>query len=94
MKKIITLVTAVCALGSFQTYAQKSYATLSGKLTNKNSDFLMIVNIPIKEDGSERGWNILRYAEIETGSYILYDGKEQKDIYLKNGFLTLTYGRL
>jgi thiol-disulfide isomerase/thioredoxin len=86
MKKIITLVTAVCALGSFQTYAQKSYATLSGKLTNKNSDFLMIVNntykkkMVLKEDGT-----FSDTLKIETGSYILYDGKEQKDIYLKNG---------
>ena len=65
----------------------KDYATLSGKITNKNSDSLTIrkkaysKKIQVAEDGTFKDT-----LKVEPGIYTLYDGTEATSIYLKNGF--------
>ncbi len=65
----------------------KDYVTLSGKITNKNSDSLMVrtreysKTIKVNEDGTFKDT-----LKVETGLYFLYDGNESTHVFLKNGF--------
>ncbi len=68
------------------------YATLSGTIQNPNSDSLMVRSktysktIAVASDGSFNDT-----LKLTPDIYRLFDGKEQTNIYLKNGFdLTLT----
>lgn len=69
----------------------KNYVTFSGKITNQNSDSLIIGSrtdrnfkkrISVAEDGSFS--DTLKIAE--SGSFYVYDGKESTSLYLKNGY--------
>jgi len=86
MKKIVFLLTALASLSAIQVQAQKNYAAISGKIANKNSDSLMIMGdkfrkkIAVKQDGT-----FSDTLKVVAGSYFLFDGKQQKYIYLKNG---------
>lgn len=63
------------------------YVTLSGKITNKNSDSLVIAQreiikkIKVNSDGT-----FSDTLKVKEGSYVLFDGKENTNIYLKNGY--------
>lgn len=65
----------------------KDYATLSGKITNKNSDSVTIrgtsysKTISVNEDGTFKDT-----LKVETGLYSLFDGVEYASLFLKNGF--------
>ncbi len=65
----------------------KDYVTLSGKITNKNSDSLLVRSrtysktISVEEDGSFKDT-----LKLETGMYNLFDGEESTMVFLKNGF--------
>lgn len=65
----------------------KDYVTLSGKITEKNSDSLAVVTrgfsktIKVNEDGTFKDT-----LKVETGLYTLYDGKESTSVFLKNGY--------
>ena len=65
----------------------KDYVSLSGNITDKNSDSVVIRSrnysktIPVNEDGSFRDT-----LKIETGQYTFYDGGESASVFLKNGF--------
>ena len=65
----------------------KDYVTISGKITNKNSDSLVIRKSPysktikVREDGTFKDT-----LKVEPGVYTLYDGTEATSIYLRNGF--------
>jgi thiol-disulfide isomerase/thioredoxin len=65
----------------------KDYVTLSGKITNKNSDSLLIrkksysKRIQVSDDGT-----FSDTLKVEPGIYSLYDGTEATSIYLNNGF--------
>ncbi|MCF7568584.1 TlpA family protein disulfide reductase [Sabulilitoribacter arenilitoris] len=65
----------------------KDYVTLSGIITDKNSDSLVVKNrtyskaIQVSEDGSFKDT-----LKVETGLYLLYDGNESTLVFLKNGF--------
>lgn len=70
----------------------KNYVSLSGQITDKNSDSVVIRNrtysktIPVNEDGS-----FSDTLKVETGTYSFYDGGESTSIFLKNGYdLTIT----
>ncbi|GAB1855565.1 TlpA disulfide reductase family protein [Flavobacteriaceae bacterium MHTCC 0001] len=90
MKNILYLFTILCVL-SCKT-EPKDYVTFSGKITNKNSDSLLIRSrtytktIPVSEDGTFNDT-----LKLETGIYNIFDGKESSLVFLKNGFdLNLT----
>jgi len=65
----------------------KDYVSISGKITDKNSDSVVIRSrtysktIPVNEDGS-----FSDTLKVETGEYSFYDGGESTTVFLKNGF--------
>ena len=87
MKKLIYLAVTVLTFIGCQEKEPKDYVTLSGIITNQNTDSLIIRSrtfskkINVNEDGT-----FSDTLKIENGNYSLYDGKEQTSVYLKNGF--------
>ena len=67
--------------------APKDYVTLSGKITDKNSDSVMVrtrtysKTIKVDENGI-----FSDTLKVETGTYNFYDGSESTSIFLKNGY--------
>jgi len=74
------------AIGSCKT-EPKDYVSISGNITDKNSDSVVIKSrtysktIPVNEDGS-----FIDTLKVETGEYSFYDGGESAAVFLKNGF--------
>jgi len=92
MKKITIVVSAVLLMLSCKPEAPKDYVTLSGTITNPNSDSLIVAQrqilktIKVNEDGT-----FSDTLKVNPGTYVLFDGTEQTRVYLKNGFdLNLT----
>ena len=87
MKKIIYVLAIAIAVISCKEEAPKDYVTLNGKITNQNSDSLIVRSrtysktINVSPDGT-----FSDTLKVETGSYNLFDGSESTTIYLKNGF--------
>lgn len=87
MKKLIYAFSIALVVLSCTEEAPKDYVTLSGTITNKNSDSLIVRSrtyskkINVKADGT-----FSDTLKVETGTYSLYDGSESTNIYLKNGF--------
>ncbi|GAA3655753.1 TlpA family protein disulfide reductase [Flavivirga jejuensis] len=85
MKKIL-LFTLTIALAACEN-APKDYATLSGKITNKNSDSLVvrtrtyIKTIKVNDDGT-----FSDTLKVISGVHNLFDGKESTNMFLENGF--------
>ncbi|WKK66141.1 TlpA disulfide reductase family protein [Lutimonas zeaxanthinifaciens] len=85
MKKIAYLL-VVLAVAACQN-EPKDYVTISGQITDKNSDSVVIRSrtysktIPVDENGS-----FSDTLKVETGTYNFYDGGESTSIFLKNGF--------
>ncbi len=85
MKKIIYFLVAL-SIASCKN-EPKDYVSISGNITDKNSDSVVIRSrtysktIPVKEDGS-----FSDTLKIATGVYSFYDGGESASIFLKNGF--------
>lgn len=85
MKKLLVLASAI-AITACKT-EPKDYVTLSGTITNKNSDSLVIRNqtfsrtIKVNPDGTFKDT-----LKVEPGLYGLFDGKEATTLFLKNGF--------
>lgn len=92
MKKLV-LALSILAVVACKEEAPKDYVTLSGKIENKNSDSLFVVQgrafsktIKLNEDGT-----FSDTLKVKTGSYIFHDGNESTNIFLKNGYdLNLT----
>ncbi len=65
----------------------KDYVTLSGTLTNQNSDLLIVAQREIlktiKVDAEGKFSDTLK---VESGNYILFDGKNRINLYLENGY--------
>ncbi len=85
MKKLLLL---VCALAVVACKTEpKDYVTLSGKITDKNSDSLVIRSqtysktITVNSDGTFNDT-----LKVEPGLYNLFDGKEATTLFLKNGY--------
>ncbi|NMH89525.1 TlpA family protein disulfide reductase [Flavivirga algicola] len=84
MKKILFLALAIATIACEN--APKDYATLSGKITNKNSDSLVVrtrtysKTIKVSDDGT-----FSDTLKIESGVYNFFDGKEMAFMFLKNG---------
>lgn len=90
IKKIIYLLLTL-AIMSCQN-EPKDYVSISGQITDKNSDSVVIRNrtysktIAVNEDGS-----FSDTLKVETGIYSFYYGGESTSIFLKNGYdLTVT----
>ena len=87
MKKSIYVLALALAVAACKEEAPKDYVTLSGRITNQNSDSLIVAQrgiiktIKVDKDGS-----FLDTLKVESGNYILFDGKEQAALYLKNGY--------
>lgn len=88
LKKWLLLATLVLAIISCNE-SQKDYVTFSGKITNKNSDSLLIRSnerpfykvIKVNEDGSFKDT-----LSVEPGIYNLFDGGEYTNLFFKNGY--------
>ncbi|MCB4797750.1 TlpA family protein disulfide reductase [Neotamlana laminarinivorans] len=85
MKKLLLLSVAIAAMACKQE--PKDYVTLSGKITNKNSDSLLVRSrtysktIQVNENGT-----FTDTLKVEPGVYNFFDGVESTSIFLKNGF--------
>ncbi|CAM1368408.1 Thiol-disulfide isomerase or thioredoxin [Tenacibaculum sediminilitoris] len=87
MKKLVYLLVISIALVSCKK-EQKDYVTFSGKITNKNSDSVVISNpqfkfnkvITVDENGMFKDT-----MKVKDGFYRLFDGKEATTLYLQNG---------
>lgn len=86
MKKIL-LALCVISLFACQEDAPKDYVTLSGTITNQNSDSLIVRNrdysksITVKDDGT-----FSDTLKVEAGIYSIFDGSESTSLFLKNGY--------
>ncbi|SFN69516.1 Redoxin [Bizionia echini] len=86
MKKTLIFVAAL-ALFACKEEAPKDYVTFSGKITNKNSDSLVVrtrdysKTIQVNNDGT-----FSDTLKVDAGIYNLFDGAESTSIFLKNGF--------
>ena len=87
MKKLLILCSAFAIAIVSCKEEPKDYVTLSGKITNKNSDSLVVrargfsKAIQVSDDGTFNDT-----LKVETGLYFLYDGSESTHVFLKNGF--------
>ncbi len=85
MKKISLLLVAILIASC--TNEPKDYVTLSGKITDKSSDSVVVrtrtfsKTIAVNEDGT-----FSDTLKIEAGVFNFYDGNESTNIFLKNGF--------
>ena len=85
MKKILLLTLAFAIIACKEE--PKDYVTLSGKITDKSSDSIVVRSrtysktIQVKSDGTFKDT-----LKVEAGVYNLYDGNESTSIFLKNGF--------
>ncbi len=87
MKRLICLLSIVALTASVEASAQKKYMTLSGKITNKNSDSLVVRSRKFsKKIKVNAGGFFSDTLKVEKGYYSLFDGKEQTPVYLENGF--------
>lgn len=94
MKKIVYLIIATLIVVACKN-DPKDYVTFSGKITNANSDSLVVVNpqlgykkvINVSEDGSFKDT-----LKIPDSKLLLFDGKERISLFLDNGDdVNLTY---
>jgi thiol-disulfide isomerase/thioredoxin len=85
MKKFLLLTAAIAIIACKQE--PKDYVTLSGEITDKSSDSIIIRSrtysktIKVNSDGTFKDT-----LKVETGVYNFYDGSESTSIFLKNGF--------
>ncbi|KJD36083.1 thioredoxin [Tamlana sedimentorum] len=85
MKKILLGAFALAAIACKQE--PKDYVTLTGKITDKNSDSILIrtraysKTIKVNDDGT-----FSDTLKVEPGIFSFYDGAESTNIFLKNGF--------
>ena len=87
MKNFIYLLLIGLVFTACKEEAPKDYVTFSGKITNQNSDSLLIRSrtvskvIKVKADGT-----FSDTLKVEPGVFLVYDGAEQARVYLKNGY--------
>ena len=86
MKKIFVFLCALSIVACKQE--PKDYVTFSGKITNQNSDSLLVgtrtytKTIKVNTDGTFK--DTLKISE--PGVFALYDGKASTPVFLRNGF--------
>lgn len=93
MKKTLIAIGALSIIACQQAPKEvKDYVTFSGKITNQNSDSLMVRSrtysktIKVNQDGTFKDT-----LKVEAGLYNIFDGSESSTVFLKNGYdLNLT----
>lgn len=87
MKKIFFIAIALLAL-SFSYAQQKSYVTFQADIANRNSDSLLIRtnNKIIKLMTVNKKGVFKDTLNVKEGMYLLFDGAEYTQMYLKNGY--------
>ncbi len=86
MKKTLIFVAGL-SIFACKEEAPKDYATFSGKITNKNSDSLVVrtrdysKTIKVNEDGTFNDT-----LKVDAGIYNIFDGAESTSVFLKNGY--------
>lgn len=86
MKKLLLITAVAFAIISCKE-TPNDFVTLSGTITNKNSDSIMVRSqtysktIKVNADGTFKDT-----LKVETGVFNFYDGNESTSIFLKNGF--------
>ena len=93
MKKVLILLLTAVAIFSCKEEAPKDYVSLQGKISNSDSDKLMILGrgfkkeIKVNEDGSFKDT-----LKVTNGFHGFNFNSKQSSLYLKNGFdLTLDF---
>lgn len=87
MKNFIYILSLALVFISCKQEAPKDYVTLSGKITNPNSDSLIVAQrsilktIKVSAEGT-----FSDTLKVEAGNYIIFDGKERASVFLKNGY--------
>lgn len=85
MKKLLLLFSVITIISCNEQ--PKDFATFSGKITNKNSDSIVIrtreyfKTIAVQQDGT-----FSDTLHITPGIYNFYDGGESTNLFLKNGY--------
>ena len=85
MKKLVYFIAAVAIVSCKNE--PKDYVTFSGKITDKNSDSIVVRSrnysktIKVNDDGT-----FSDTLKVSSGVYNFFDGKESTSIYLKNGY--------
>ncbi|TYB73186.1 TlpA family protein disulfide reductase [Bizionia myxarmorum] len=86
MNKTLILISVLSILACKEE-APKDYATFTGKITNKNSDSLLIrtrdysKTIAVNADGT-----FSDTLKVKTDIYNVFDGTESTSVFLKNGY--------
>ncbi|MFV0530577.1 MAG: TlpA family protein disulfide reductase [Flavobacteriales bacterium] len=65
--------------------SEKNFVSFSGKITNPNSDSIIVFNKTYKKKIAVTNGEFNDTLHIKEGKYGFYDGTEQSVIYLKNG---------
>lgn len=88
MKKTLIAIGALTIIACQQAPKEvKDYVTFSGKISDKNSDSLLVRSrsytkkIQVNEDGTFKDT-----LKVETGLYNIFDGSESSTVFLKNGY--------
>lgn len=88
MKQLLLLFISLSIFGcKKETEKPKDYVTISGKITDKNSDSIQIANrefsktIMVNADGTFKDT-----LKLQPGIYYLSDGNESTPLFLKNGY--------
>ncbi len=85
MKKLVFFIAALAIVSCKSE--PKDYVTLSGEITDKNSDSVVVRSrtysktIKVNEDGTFRDT-----LKVEKGVYSFFDGSESASIFLENGY--------
>jgi len=85
MKKLLLCLCAIALIACKEE--PKDYVTFSGKITDKNSDSILLRTrsfskiIKVNPDGTFKDT-----LKVETGMFNFYDGGESTNLYLKNGY--------
>ena len=96
MKKwyCVGIVTLVLNISTFAQKGTTDYVRLYGKITEKNSDSLVVFKntTKIKRINVNKDGSFADTLRIKEGFYGIFDGKEQGFFYLKNGYnLKITF---
>ena len=90
----LRIIVLILSLNCFAQKSTKDYVTLSGKITDKNSDSLLVFKnrTPLKKINVKKDGTFSDTLSVKEGYYGLFDGKEQGFFYLKNGYnLKITF---
>ncbi|WP_264529073.1 TlpA family protein disulfide reductase [Flavobacterium sp. N502540] len=96
MKKwyCLRIIVLILSLNCFAQKSTKDYVRLSGKITDKNSDSLLVFinRKPLKRINIKTDGTFSDTLRVKEGVYGIFDGKEQGFFYLKNGYnLKITF---